>query len=247
MNRALRAELLKLRSLRITAGLLGIAAAYVLLNVIAVLALQGVEGSPADVRSGEGLDLVLGLGSSAYLFSFVIGVMASTGEYRHGTAVATFLAEPRRGRVVAAKIAAAGVTGLVYGAACLALGLAVALPWLAVIDHAPLGAGRVAAVGLGTIAAVALFAAIGAALGAMVRSQVVALVSGLAWLLIGEGLLLAFLPEVGRWLPSGALGSLTRTSPPGDVLPPWAAAAVLVAYAAALTAAAVAATTRRDV
>lgn len=247
MRAALHAEVLKLRSLRITAGLLGIAAGYVLLNVVAVLALQGVEGSPADVGSAEGLDLVLGLGSSAYLFSFVTGVMAATGEYRHGTAVATFLAEPRRGRVVAAKVVAAGLVGLGYGAACLALALGVALPWLAVIDHAPLGADRVVAIAGGTIAAVALFAAIGAALGALVRNQVVALVSGLAWLLVGEGLLLAFLPEVGRWLPSGALGSLTRTSPAGDVLPPWAAAVVLVAYALALALAAVAATARRDV
>ncbi|MFN8121560.1 MAG: hypothetical protein U0237_03930 [Thermoleophilia bacterium] len=247
MTAALRAEVLKLRSLRITAGLLGIAAGYVLLNVIAILALQGVEGSPADVGTAEGLDLVLGLGSSAYLFSFVIGVMASTGEYRHGTAVATFLAEPRRARVVVAKVVAAGLAGVGYGAACLALALAVSLPWLGLIDHAPLGAGRVAAVAAGTVAAVALFAAIGAALGALVRNQVVALVSGLSWLLVGEGLLLAFLPEVGRWLPSGTLGSLTRTSPADEVLPPWAAALVLVAYAVALTAAAVAATRRRDV
>lgn len=245
MSRALRAELRKLRTLRITLGLLGIALGYVLLNVIAVLALQGAEGSPADVTTREGLDLALGLGSSAYLFSFVIGVLAATGEYRHGTIVATFLAEPRRAIVIAAKVLASVAAGLAYGVVAVALTFAVALPWLGFLDHAPLGASRIVTAGAGTIAAVALFAGLGAALGALVRSQVIALVAGLSWLLIGESLLLAFLPEVGRWLPSGALGAVTATSE--DVLPAWGGGLLLVAYTLALAVAAVVVTARRDI
>jgi len=245
VSRALRSELRKLRTLRITLGLLGIALGYVLLNVIAVLALQGAEGSPADVSTREGLDLVLGLGSSAYLFSFVIGVLAATGEYRHGTMTATLLAEPNRALVIVAKVVAATVAGVAYGIAAVSLTMAVALPWLGFLDHAPLTVGGVAMAVGGTVAAVALFAALGAALGALLRSQVFALVGGLAWLLIGESLLLAFLPEVGRWLPSGALGALTATSE--DVLPVWGGGLLLAAYAAALAVAAAVATDRRDV
>lgn len=245
MTRQFRSELRKLTTIRITAGFLGLALAYTLVNAAALLALQGVEGGPAEVTDPQGLRLVVGVASGAYLFSLVIGVMAATGEHRHGTIAATLLAQPRRARVVLAKVAATTTAGLVYGAVCTAACLAVVLPWLAAIDHAPLGATDVAAAALGCTVGVALFATIGTALGALVRNQAVALVAGLVWLIIGEGLLLSLLPEVGRWLPSGALGAVTRTS--ADVLPGWAGALVLLGYGAAMTAAAVLVDSRRDV
>ena len=52
-----------------------------------------------------------------------------TNEYRHGTIMTTFLAEPRRVRVLAAKLAAALIGGVVTGAASLAATAAVAIPW----------------------------------------------------------------------------------------------------------------------
>lgn len=77
------------------------------------------------------------------------------------------------------------------------------------------------------------------------RNQAVALVTALVWLIIGEGLLLGLLPEVGRWLPSGALETATGASST-DVLPVWAGA-LLLGYGAAMTLAAVPVDSRRDV
>lgn len=79
------------------------------------------------------------------------------------------------------------------------------------------------------------------------RNQAVALVTALVWLIIGEGLLLGLLPEVGRWLPSGALETATGASST-DVLPVWAGALLLLlGYGAAMTLAAVPVDSRRDV
>src|SRR3546814_20171047 len=62
----------------------------------------------SDVCSSD----LLGLASLAVL---VLGVLAGTTDYRFGGIVPTALAEPRRGRILAAKALATAVTGLVLG------------------------------------------------------------------------------------------------------------------------------------
>lgn len=242
--RQFRSEVRKLTTLRMTPGFGALGVAYVLVDTVALLALAGVDDPPADPATPDGLRAVLASGSGAYLFAVVVGIMAATGEHRHGTAAATHLVQPSRPRVIGAKVAASALAGLVYGVAGALACLLVALPWVAAIDHAPLTAGDVVRAGLGTVVAVALFAALGAGLGALVRSQVVALVAGLVWLVLGEGLLVSLLPEVGRWLPSGGMAALTGSR--DDVGPEWAGALVLVAYAVALAVAAALAEARRD-
>jgi ABC-2 type transport system permease protein len=44
-----------------------------------------------------------------------MGVIAASGEFRHSTATFTYLAGPRRGRVLAAKAAAAAAAGAIFG------------------------------------------------------------------------------------------------------------------------------------
>jgi ABC-2 type transport system permease protein len=242
--RAVRAEVRKLATLRSTLGFAGLAAAYVLLNTVAVLALQGVEEPPVDLATRDGVRTLLATGAAAYLFATVVGIMSATAEYRHGTITPSLLAQPSRPLLLAAKGVAAALAGVLQGVVGAVVCLGVALPWLALVDHAAVGAGDVARAALGTVAGVALFGVLGAALGALVRSQVVALVAGLVWLVLGEGLLLALVPEVGRWPPSGALAALTGSSP--DVLPAWAGALLLAGYALVLRAAAIAVERRRD-
>ena len=70
----------------------------------------------------------------------------------------------------------------------------------------------------------------------------------LIWSQVVEGLLVGFLPEVGRWLPGGAASALAGVETPnGGMLPMWAAAVVLAAYGLAFAAAGAAALARRDV
>ncbi len=84
----------------------------------------------------------------------------------------------------------------------------------------------------------------------MVRNQIAAVVGALAWTFIAEQLLVALLPDVGRWTPGGAssavlqLGELATTR--GELLPVWGGAALLVAYALVLSLLATRLTLRRD-
>jgi ABC-type transport system involved in multi-copper enzyme maturation permease subunit len=58
---------------------------------------------------------LLGVGNLAAAFAALTGVLLVTGEYRYGTIRPTFLFNPSRGRVVAAKLAASLLAGLAVG------------------------------------------------------------------------------------------------------------------------------------
>jgi ABC-2 type transport system permease protein len=231
MTRLVHSELLKLRTTRTARVLLTLAAAGTAALIAIVLLLAGQPGQPA-LGPDALRQLVLVPAQPLTLAALVLGVLGMAGELRHGTATSTFLVTPRRGRVVAAKLAAAAVTGLAMSLASSAAVLAVGLPWLrakgievAVAD--PGVAARVA----GLAAAVALYAVLGTGLGALLRNQVAAMVVGLLWWSQGvERVLTGILHQPGleRWLPMGAASALTA---PGDgTLPMWAGALVFAAY-----------------
>jgi ABC-2 type transport system permease protein len=231
MTRLVHSELLKLRTTRTARVLLALAAAGTAALVAIVLLLAGQPGQPA-LGPDALRQLVLVPAQPLTLAALVLGVLGMAGELRHGTATSTFLVTPRRGRVVAAKLAAAAVTGLAMSLASSAAVLAVGLPWLrakgievAVAD--PGVATRVA----GLAVAVALYAVLGTGLGALLRNQVAAVVVGLLWWSQGvERVLTGILHQPGleRWLPKGAAAALTA---PGDgTLPMWAGALVFAAY-----------------
>ena len=103
---------------------------------------------------------------------------------------------------------------------------------------------------LGAMLVMVLYGPIGIAVGALVKNQIAAVVGALAFTFIAEQLLIALLPNVGKWTPGGAsgavlqLGELATTR--GDLLPVWGGLLVLVAYAAVLSAIAARLTLRRD-
>ena len=231
MTRLVHSELLKLRTTRTARVLLTLAAAGTAALVAIVLLLAGRPGQPALGPDALRL-LVLVPAQPLTLAALVLGVLGMAGELRHGTATSTFLVTPKRGRVVAAKLAAAAVTGLAMAAASSAAVLAVGLPWLRAkgIDVAIADAGVAARVA-GLAVAVALYAVLGTGLGALLRNQVAAVVVGLLWWSQGvERVLTGILHQPGleRWLPMGAASALTA---PGDgTLPMWAGALVFAAY-----------------
>ena len=231
MTRLVHSELLKLRTTRTARVLLTLAAAGTAALVAVVLLLAGRPGQPALGPDALRL-LVLVPAQPLTLAALVLGVLGMAGELRHGTATSTFLVTPKRGRVVAAKLAAAAVTGLAMAAASSAAVLAVGLPWLRAkgIDVAIADAGVAARVA-GLAVAVALYAVLGTGLGALLRNQVAAVVVGLLWWTQGvERVLTGILHQPGleRWLPKGAAAALTA---PGDgTLPMWAGALVFAAY-----------------
>jgi hypothetical protein len=247
MTRLVHAELLKLRTTRTAVVLGALAAAGTAALVVAVLLLAGRAGQPA-LGTDALRQLVLVPAQPLTLAALVLGILGMASELRHGTATATFLVTPARGRVVAAKLAAAALAGLAMALLSSAVVLAVGLPWLRArgIEVTLADPGLAARVA-GLAVAVALFAVLGVGLAALLGNQVAAVVVGVLWWSQGvEGILGGLLHQPGleRWLPMGAASALTRPGP--GTLPMWAGALVLGAYGLVLALAGGRLVVRRD-
>jgi ABC-2 type transport system permease protein len=247
----LASELVKLRTVRTPYVLLIVSSA------LAAIAAAGFVGS-GSVDTGE-LDRALSLGQAASFgntFTAVLGILIVTNEYRHGTIMTTFLAAPRRVRVLAAKLGTAAIAGLVFGAVALLATTLVALPWLSARGHSlPLDGQALEAVGRVVISFV-LTAVIAAAVGAIVQSQVGALVGWFVWILVVEslitvlsGLLFTDVGEpdpISKFLPGSSLGGIVGGEGSDFVLDGGWAILLALGYAAAFTAVGALVITRRD-
>jgi ABC-2 type transport system permease protein len=240
----LRAELLKHRSTATNLGLflamLGLVLLAVLLHALAL---------PADrLESASDQVQVFRFGSLlSALFAGLVGAMSITGEIRHGTIRTTFLITPRRGRVVAAKLVASGLLGIVFG--LVAVGVAVGVGSAALAARGipiTLDGSDYTLMPIGAIAAAALWAPLGLGLGALLRNQVATLVAIFLWLFFVENLLIDFVPGAGRFAPGAAAAAITGLDP-DTLLAPALGALLLALYAAATAAAGSIATVRRDV
>src|SRR5215475_11764844 len=223
----LRSELVKQRSTRTTLllflAMVGLVAFAVAMHVLTL--------SEADLSTRAGQLEVFQVGTRAgLLFAGLAGAIAITAEIRYGTIRPTFLVTPRRGPVIAAKLAVSGLAGIVFG--LLAEGL---MAGDAAVAFAVRGIGNQLTSGdylqllAGGAAAAALWAAAGVGIGALVRNQVGALVGLCAWMFVIEATFESFLPSVGRLLPGGAGLALAGNS---DELSVGVAALLLVLYAA---------------
>jgi ABC-2 type transport system permease protein len=247
----LSAELVKLRTIRTS---------YVLLIFTALIGggvAAALVGSGSVDRGDEDPALSLGQGASfATLLVAVIGILIVTNEYRHGTIMTTFLAEPRRVRVLSAKLAASAIAGLVFAVTALVAVAVVAVPWLAARGESlELNGQALEAVGRVVLAFV-LTSVIGTAVGTIVQSQVGALVGYFVWIFVVEsivtvlsGLLLTEVGEpdpVSKFLPGSSLGGIVGGEGSEFVLDGGWAALLALGYAAALSVVAALAIARRD-
>lgn len=238
-----RAELLKLRSTRTTAGLVLTTIALVVLFAL----LTGLVSKVVAISGVDNQRNLLGVGGLAAVLAALAGALLVTGEYRFGTIRPTFLFTPRRSRVLGAKYVAGLLAGLVFGAIGEALSLGIGAAVLSgrgvTFD---LSGGQVTLLILGTLAGTALWGMIGVAVGAIVRNQVAAVVGLLAWVFVVENLLFGLVPSVGRYMPGQAAQALAGLNAP-HALSPAAGGGVLVAWTAALAVVAFALMARRDV
>jgi len=243
----LRAELLKQRSTRTGLGLFATMLGLVVLAVF----LHGFGLSAEDLAGTDVQLMVFGRGEFlAAIFAALLGAMSFTAEIRHGTIRSTFLVTPRRGRVVAAKVAASMLIGTGFGlvAGAAAVGAGAAALRARGID-VQLDGGDYMLLVLGSAVAAALLAAVGVGVGALVRYQVPTLIGICAWLLFVEGLLVGDvggLGDVGRFLPGAAAAAISGQGP-GTLLAPETGVVLLAFYAAATALTGALATSRRDV
>ena len=68
----------------------------------------------ASLSTAAGLRTVTTVTGWSLLFAVVLGALASSGEFRHAGATLTYLAEPRRQRVVIAKAVATAGFGALF-------------------------------------------------------------------------------------------------------------------------------------
>ena len=209
MSALVRAELLKVRTVRSWWAYL---IAIVLFTGIGV---AGEIGS-AQNESRSTLGFQLGLVDSvavAVLFAIILGITIVTNEFRHGTVTPTFLAEPRRERVILSKAIAAVLVAIGFALLSLAVVAAVAIPWLTILDvQLQLGDGEFLSRAGEQLLSVVLWVLMGVAIGTVVHSQVAALVGTLIWIFLGETLLVGLfglvdMDGVAAYLPFHALDS----------------------------------------
>ncbi len=226
------AEVAKLRTTRMAYALLATTVALTVVSVVASILTAGRAEGTFALDTPEGVRNVLGAGWPSTIMVLVLGILAMAGEFRHGTITPTFLATPKRGRVVAAKMAVFSVVGLAFSAVASAITLGIALPWLDAkgVDVAMFDR-EVVLVVAGLLLGTALYGLVGVGVGSLVRNPAAAVSVALVWSFVLESLLVGLLPEVGRWLPGGAAQGLARLSPTaGDLLPMWGGGLLLTAY-----------------
>ncbi len=178
----------------------------------------------------------------------LVGVTMSAGEFRHNTATPTFLITPDRRRVMTAKFLAGGILGIVLAVVSAVVTVAVAAPWLHARNiDVNLWSFDVITPIAGALLSISLGVIFGVGVGGMIHNQTVAVTVIVVWTSIIEAFLTGFVPEVGRWLPSGAASALGGTwTSEGGLLPFWAAALVLIGYCAAAASAGTHLIARKD-
>jgi ABC-type transport system involved in multi-copper enzyme maturation permease subunit len=234
MTALLQAELLKLRTTRTFAAVVGSAAALSLVLVV-LGAVLGKEADPHALFTNNAITYIIVL----------LGAIAMTGEWRHRTITGSVLAAPNRLRLLTAK-------AMSYSVAGVALSILVTVPTIIVGElvlagrgEATLGAGGIADVLWRNLAVAALLGPLGVCVGALVRNQIVTVVGLVIVAAALEPAVFQAVPEVGRFLPlAGAPGGVLGGT--DGLLSPGPALAVLVAWGLAAFAAAAVNLRRRD-
>jgi ABC-type transport system involved in multi-copper enzyme maturation permease subunit len=179
----------------------------------------------------------------------VVAAMFVTAEYRRGLIRTTLAADPRRGRVLAAKAVVAGGVAFVVGLAGAILAISIGLPRQRNQGSfvLPVSTFTEVRVIVGTAAMVALVAVLSVAIGAMLRRSAAAVTVGIVAIVLPFLLAVTVLPaSAGAWLLriAPAAGFAIEQSVPnypqvtsvfspaqGNYpLPPWGGFAVLCAW-----------------
>ena len=198
-----------------------------------------------------------------YVFPLILGSLAVTSEFRYQTLTPTFLATPRRGVVLAAKLVVVAVAGAVFGVVGLVASMGIGAPVLALTGtDAALDSSETWLLAARAVVAMALWAVIGVGVGSLIPNQIASIVVVLAFTQFVEPILRfgaavwEWTAQIGQFLPGSAGDTLVGASvftsfgtgtASVEGFEWWQGGLVLVVYAAVLSLAGAATSWRRDV
>jgi ABC-2 type transport system permease protein len=235
-------EWLKLRTTRVGWLLLIIPQIIVAYGAITV-----IIGSGDDAQKPEQMAAAAAHVGLVSVFVFVLGILATAGEYRHKTITDTYLSTPRRGRVLLAKFGFYALVGAAFGVA----GALIDVVTIAIVLSARgfsfhLWNPNLWLSLLGSIVWNALFAVLGVAVGALIRNLWAAIIVSLVFLYLIEGAINQVATDFSFWLPFAAGESMARV-PEAEGLPPVGAGLLLAGYVALFAVLAIGTSARRDI
>ncbi len=262
MSGVLRAELRKIITTRlwwimlICVFVLG--GGYAVLPAIVAI-LDFRDGGPPPFSNPGIVHSVFNGGNTlSRVLAMVVGIAALGSEYRHHTLASTYLAIPRRFRVVVAKATSLLIFGLLYGVTSVTAGVLVAIPFVRTYDGS-LFLDRPdtwRSLGLGVLA-IALWTMIGMGVGILIKNMLVAMLVGISFAYLIEPVLSVVFFYQGwdralNLMPTGATNALLGATSRILFASPhptswWQAALILAAWCLLPAIIGVLSTVRRDV
>ncbi|MDP3207762.1 MAG: ABC transporter permease [Rhodoglobus sp.] len=227
MIAAIRSETVKLLTLRMWWVLLLILIGYVAFTAGLLAGIFGGLGdqlasSPGAPQLPDGSlpPIVYSTATAVgYVIPLILGALAVTGEVRYQTLTPTFLAQPRRGVVIAAKVVVLGIAGALFGVAGAVASLGLGAPILAAVGVEPaLDSSETWLLVARMILAMSMWAVVGVGVGALIPNQVASIVVVLAFTQFVEPILRLgtsiwdWTAALGKFLPGAASDALVGSS-----------------------------------
>jgi ABC-2 type transport system permease protein len=230
MTHLLRAEMLKLISLRAT--YLGLAVTAVAAAGLTALSTHTVGTGDPDVATRREV-LTLAGTNIAPAMALLLAMLVVGSEFRHNTITPALLITPDRRRLFVAKAGLSAGVGVVVALLATLSGWAGATVTLAA-DGAPplLDFGDLIRLAAASIGISVLYSVAGTGIATWIRNPTTALIAVLSALYVVDPLASLIVPA--QVMPGGASELIAHTTVAAHPSWPWAAVAVLVGYAATL-------------
>ena len=263
LTRALRGEYTRLIGGRLPWWAIIVAAVFGggLTGLISLVGPENATPPLPGLETAEGVRTVLGLLGVTLFAPALIGTIAISSEYRHHTIGSTFLAIPRRGAVLAAKLIIFALLGLAYGIVLAGAAIGGILIGAAIHGVTPgLSAATMITIALRYAVAAAIYMVLGVGIGALARNHLLAIAITLGYFYLVENVIMIIpgVKAIYPLLPGGATAALTDSTFLSEtmaaqigtaaplILPAAAGALILLGYAGAAAFAATAVSLRRD-